>query len=337
MSLEPSLRKFMLASLLFEQVHGRTIDARVVASKMMPPTALPPIDPALRIGSVELAVSDLSRSANFYERVLGLPLISRGVNSALLGPDNEHPLLALTAVADPTPAPPGNTGLFHVAWLHPSRAALAETVRRVVSERWPLDGASDHGVSEALYLSDPDGLGIEIYVDRPRELWDRPEGGHGVKMVTLPLDLDGLLAEGSAEPAVAMPADTTIGHIHLKVADVPRAVSFYRDALGFEEQARLPSAGFLSAGGYHHHVGLNSWQSQGGRPAPDSAPGLRLIEFELSDAETLGALERRLEEAGDEAGVDSVSVRESEDRLALHDPDGHALVFKDADETSARI
>ncbi len=117
-------------------------------------------------------------------------MISRAEDSALLGPDNEHPLLTLTGLTDPTPTPPGSTGLFHVAWLHPSRAALAETARRVVFGRWPIDGASDHGVSEALYLSDPDGLGIEIYVDRPRELWDRPPDGHGVKMVTLPLDLD---------------------------------------------------------------------------------------------------------------------------------------------------
>jgi catechol 2,3-dioxygenase len=293
------------------------------------PTDLPPIDPALRIGSVELAVSDLSRSADFYERVLGLPLISRDEDGALLGPDREHPLLALTAIADPTPTPPGSTGLFHVAWLHPSRAALAETVRRVVFGRWPIDGASDHGVSEALYLSDPDGLGIEIYVDRPRELWERPPDGHGVKMVTLPLDLDSLLAEGSAEATAAMPTDTGIGHVHLKVSDVPRAVAFYRDVLGLDEQARLPSAGFLSAGGYHHHVGLNSWQSQGGRAAPDRAPGLRQVELELSDAEALRALERRLAEAGNETGGDASPVRESESRLAVHDPDDHALVFSD--------
>ena len=293
------------------------------------PTELPPIDPALRIGSVALAVSDLSRSADFYERVLGLPVISRAEDSALLGPDHEHPLLTLTGLTDPTPTPPGSTGLFHVAWLHPSRAALAETVRRVVTGRWPIDGASDHGVSEALYLSDPDGLGIEIYVDRPRELWDRPPDGHGVKMVTLPLDLDSLLAEGSAEATAAMPTDTGIGHVHLKVSDVPRAVVFYRDVLGLDEQARLPSAGFLSAGGYHHHVGLNSWQSQGGRPAPDRAPGLRQVELELSDAEALRALERRLAEAGNEAGGDASPVRESERRLAVHDPDDHALVFSD--------
>jgi catechol 2,3-dioxygenase len=288
---------------------------------------IPPIDPTLRIGSVQLAVSDLSRSADFYERVLGLPLISRDSSGALLGPDPAHPLLALTELSDPTPAPPGSTGLFHIAYLHPSRAALAATVRRVLDTRWPFDGASDHGVSEALYLSDPDGLGIEIYVDRPRELWDRPADGHGVKMVTLPLDLDGLLAEGSAEAAAAMPADTVIGHVHLKVADVPRAVSFYRDALRFEEQARLPSAGFLSAGGYHHHVGLNSWQSSGGRPSPDSAPGLRSVELQLSDAEALGALERSLAAAATDENGDSLPVRETDGRLTLHDPDGQMLVF----------
>jgi catechol 2,3-dioxygenase len=298
----------------------------------MPPQ-LPPIDPVLRIGAVELAVSDLPRSVDFYERVLGLPLISHDEDSALLGADREHPLLALSALADPAAVPPGSTGLFHVAWLHPSRATLAETVRRVAGERWPFDGASDHGVSEALYLSDPDGLGIEIYVDRPRELWDRPADGHGVKMVTLPLDLDDLLAT-SAEATAAMAAGTAIGHVHLKVADVPRAVAFYRDALGLDEQARLPAAGFLSAGGYHHHIGVNSWQSQGGSPASENAPGLRLLDVELSDAGALSSLQRRLGEGGSEAGRGSAPVREGDGRLALRDPDGHALVFTDS---SARL
>jgi catechol 2,3-dioxygenase len=126
-----------------------------------------------------------------------------------------------------------------------------------------------------------------------------------------------------------MGADTAIGHVHLKVSDVPRAVAFYRDALGLDEQARLPSAGFLSAGGYHHHVGVNSWQSQGGRPAPASAPGLRLIDVELSDAEALDALVHRLAEGESEAVGGSPPVRKREDRIALHDPDGHALVFSD--------
>jgi catechol 2,3-dioxygenase len=287
---------------------------------------LPPIDPKLRIGSAALAVSDLSRSSDFYERVLGLPLISRA-DSALLGPDHEHPLLALTQLTNPTPTPPESTGLFHVAWLHPSRAALAATVRRVVASRWPFDGAADHGVSEALYLSDPDGLGIEIYADRPRERWERPPDGHGVNMVTLPLDLENLLTE-DAEASATMGADTAIGHVHLKVSDVPRAVAFYRDALGLDEQARLPSAGFLSAGGYHHHIGLNSWQSQGGRAAPDSAPGLRRVELELSNTRALEALERRLAETGVEVDGDSSPAPESDKRLSLRDPDGHALTLR---------
>jgi len=229
------------------------------------------IDPHLRIRAVELAVSDLARSADFYERVLGLPVIARDEHTAQLGPDREHPALVLSDIASPTPLAPGATGLYHVAWLHPSRARLAESVRRVAGARWPFEGASDHGVSEALYLSDPDGLGIELYADRPRERWQRPAGGHGVTMVTLPLDLDDLLAQFDDEPAPAVSPQTTVGHMHLKVADVPRAAAFYRDALGLEEQAQLPSAAFLAAGGYHHHVGLNSWQSRGAAPAPDSA------------------------------------------------------------------
>jgi catechol 2,3-dioxygenase len=283
-----------------------------------------PIDPALRIGAVQLAVGELSRSIDFYERVLGLPLISRDENSARLGPDRERAALVLTDIERPTPLAPGSTGLFHIAWLHPSRAALAASVRRVVAQRWRFDGASDHGVSEALYLTDPDGLGIELYADRPRTQWERPADGHGVKMVTLPLDLEDLLAQDVGGPAPEMPEGTTLGHVHLKVSDVPRALTFYRDALGFEVQARLPSAAFLSAGGYHHHVGLNSWQSQDGQPAPNSAPGLRLVEFELGDPDALATVEHRLAEA--EAG-ENTSVTREDGHLTLRDPDDQLLTF----------
>jgi catechol 2,3-dioxygenase len=287
------------------------------------PTELLPIDPALRIGSVALAVSDLSRSADFYERVLGLPLISREEHSARLGTDPRRPALVLEEIEQPTLLQPRSTGLYHVAWLHPSRAALAASVRRVVAEGWRLEGASDHGVSEALYLSDPDGLGIELYVDRPRERWEKGADGQGVNMFTLPLDVEDLLAQDPGGHAPALAPGTSIGHIHLKVSDVPRAVAFYRDALGLQEQARLASAGFLSAGGYHHHVGLNSWQSAGAKAAPDSTPGLRLVELELSDTNALSALERRL------AGMGGYlpPAREHDGRLSLRDPDGHALTF----------
>lgn len=284
------------------------------------------IDPNLSIASVLLDVSDLPRSVDFYERVLGLPTIFREEHGAALGANPERPALELREIATPTPPQPRSTGLFHVAWLHPSRAALAETVRRIAGARWPFDGASDHGVSEALYLSDPDGLGIEVYVDRPRELWERPQDGHGVKMVTLPLDVDDLLAQFSGEPEASVAPGTGIGHVHLKVADVPRSAAFYRDVLGLQEQAQMPSAAFLSAGGYHHHVGLNSWQSRGAVPAPDTTPGLRRVEFELSDADALDALERKLTDA---RAADSrrQPAHQQEERLSLRDPDGQLLSF----------
>ncbi len=284
------------------------------------------IDPHLRIRSVALDVGDLSRSADFYERVLGLPLIERDGHRALLGSDPERPSLVLGEIVSPSPLPPGATGLYHVAWLHLTRAALAETVRRIAEAGWRFEGAADHGVSEALYLSDPNGLGIEIYVDRPREQWERAADGSGVKMGTLALDLDDLLAQAEQGPDPKIATGTGIGHVHLKVADVPRATAFYRDALGLEEQAKLPSAAFLAAGGYHHHVGLNSWQSAGAAPAPDSAPGLRRVEFELSDHGALDALERTLADGSSEP----VPERDAPNELSVRDPDGQALTFATA-------
>ena len=170
------------------------------------PQQLEPIDPGLAIGGVRLAVSDLARSVGFYERILGLPLIEHAGGVATLGAGGEHAALTLEGLAEAAPVPVRSTGLFHVAWLHPTRAALADTVHRIAHARWPLEGASDHGVSEALYLTDPDGLGIELYVDRPRERWEMPVGGHGVKMATLPLDLENLLAQDHGGPAPTVAA-----------------------------------------------------------------------------------------------------------------------------------
>jgi catechol 2,3-dioxygenase len=282
-----------------------------------------PLDPDLRIRSVTLAVRDLQRSTDFYERVLGLPLVGREEPLARLGPDASQPALVLAELQEPAPFTPHDTGLYHVAWLHPSRGALAATVRRVLAGRWRFDGASDHGVSEALYLSDPDGLGIEIYADRPRERWQAGADGRGVDMVTLPLDVEDLLAQAADEPQPVIDPGTTIGHVHLKVADVPRAVSFYDGTLGFEQTARLPEAAFLAAGGYHHHLGLNSWQSAGGAPAAPGAPGLRLIEFALPDAESVAALERAI---ADDDSVEAAE-RSPDGSLRVHDPDGQLLAF----------
>ena len=277
------------------------------------------IDPSLRIRSVTLGVSDLPRSSEFYERALGLVPVSRENGTAVLGADGSTPALVLTRIDHPTPLPPGASGLFHVAWLHPSRAALADTVRRVAAAGWPLEGASDHGVSEAVYLSDPDGLGIEIYADRPRERWARTPAG-GVHMVTLALDLEDLLAQSPGPPAGAIAPGTGVGHVHLKVADVRRASGFYDRDVGFEEQARMPAASFLGAGGYHHHIGLNSWQSAGAARAPETAPGLREMVFELSGEQALEELSGRLRERGDEP-------EERDGRVLVRDPDGQTLAF----------
>ena len=148
-------------------------------------------------------------------------------------------------------------------------------------------------------------------------------------MYTIPLDIDDLLAQGSPEPSEQIAAGTGVGHIHLKVSDVPGSVDFYRDVLGLEEQARLPSAGFLSAGGYHHHVGVNSWQSSAGARPPQSSPGLRLVEFELADPRALEALERRVADRGHvfEEPEDSQHPDSSEERLLVSDPDGEPLSF----------
>jgi catechol 2,3-dioxygenase len=288
---------------------------------------MPTIDPSLRIGAVRLAVTDLPASVDFYSRVMGLRMLDGNGNGdghgngdgarALLGA-GETPMLELTALERPTPIAPGSTGLFHVAWLHDTRAALAETVRRIGEARWPFTGASDHAVSEALYLDDPDGLGVEIYVDRPREQWQRGPDGRHVRMVTLPLDVEDLLAQSHAAPGTSIDEQTTIGHVHLKVSDVERSDAFYTQ-LGFEEQARMPSAAFVAAGGYHHHVGLNSWQSAGGAPAGEDAPGLRHVRFDLAGAPALAELASVAAELGASAPRDGT--------LSLADPDGHALSF----------
>ena len=272
-----------------------------------------PIDPSLSIAGVRLAVSNLPASVDFYSRVMGLPVLENDGSRAVLGAGGK-PALELSALDAPVPASPRSTGLFHVAWLHPTRAALAETVRRIGESRWPFTGASDHAVSEALYLDDPDGLGIEIYVDRPRETWEPGPDGDPVRMVTLPLDVEDLLAASEGAPPAVIDADTGIGHVHLKVSDVPRAGAFYR-ALGFEHMASYPSASFVAAGGYHHHLGLNSWQSAGGSPAGEDSPGLRSVTFELSGPAAVKAV-------ASAAGAEHDGAE-----LALRDPDGELMIF----------
>jgi catechol 2,3-dioxygenase len=236
------------------------------------------------IGTVSLTVADLDGSRAFYERVVGLRTLSAENETLRLGGEDGAPVLEL--VADPAaPArPPGTTGLFHFALLVPDRAELARSLHRVVEGGWRFTGASDHLVSEALYLRDPERNGIEIYRDRPREEWKR-EGGE-IAMATLPLDLDKLGAEADGFGGTAMPAGTTMGHVHLNVADIGEADRFYAGGLGLDVTVRsYPGAIFFSSGGYHHHVAANTWAGEGAPAPPAGALGLRQYEIRLPDAE----------------------------------------------------
>jgi catechol 2,3-dioxygenase len=218
----------------------------------------------MRMGAVHLTVADLARSLSYYEQQIGLRVRGRVDGTAHLGTETDD-LLVLTEQPGARPAD-GYSGLFHFALLVPTREALATWLRHAASSGVALTGASDHDVSEALYLRDPDHHGIEIYADRPRALW---EGEVWERLTTMPLDLDGLLRDADEAPFAGLPAGTTMGHVHLCVADVERAVTFYRE-LGLELMAQLgDQAGFLAWDGYHHHVGVNAWQSRGAPYAPD--------------------------------------------------------------------
>jgi catechol 2,3-dioxygenase len=217
----------------------------------------------MRMGAVHLTVADLDRSLAYYGEQLGLRVHERADGVARLGAGGED-LLVLTEQPGARPAD-GYSGLFHFALLVPERVDLARWLGHAARNRVPLAGLSDHDVSEAIYLRDPDHHGIEIYADRPRELW---EGRVWERMTTLPLDTDDLLRLDDEEYA-GLPDGTTMGHVHLCVADVEEAAAFYR-GLGFELTAQLgDQAAFLSDGGYHHHVGVNTWQSRGAPYAPD--------------------------------------------------------------------
>jgi|SRR5581483_3298274 len=280
------------------------------------------IDPGTRMGPVRLTVSDLDRVRSFYRDAIGLAELGAEDGVARLGSDGEA-LVELVGEPDASPRPRGTTGLFHLAILVPSRADLARALQRVAEAGWRLSGASDHLVSEALYLSDPEGNGIELYRDRPREEWPVRDGI--LQMDTLPLDLDGVLSELRRQDAAApMPPGTRIGHVHLNVGDLAAAESFYSGGLGFDVTVRgYPGALFVSAGGYHHHLGLNTWAGEGAPPPPEGSRGLRRFEIVLRGAEQLAIEEGRLREAGFEP-------RREDDRVLVSDPSGNPVALSAA-------
>jgi catechol 2,3-dioxygenase len=273
-----------------------------------------------RMGAVHLSVADLGRSIAYYESALGLRVHDRAGGRAELGTGGEA-LLVLDEVPGARPAR-GFTGLYHFALLVPERADLARFLAHAARERVALVGLSDHFVSEAIYLSDPDEHGIEVYWDRPREAW---EGKVGERMTTLPLDVDGLLGElddPARAPFDGLSAGTVMGHVHLRVADVPAATAYYRDVLGFGLMALFGrQAAFLSAGGYHHHIGANSWESAGAPPAPEGTATLRRMTIVLPDAAALDTVAERIRAAGLDASAGADGA------VSLRDPSGNPVVL----------
>lgn len=232
---------------------------------------------AAHIGGVRLQVADLDRSLAFYRDMLGLAELSRADDTAALGVAGTRPLVTIVERRGARPARPhSRLGLFHFAILLPSRSDLGSILLHLNRQRVQL-GMSDHLVSEALYLSDPDGLGIEIYRDRPRAEW--PRHGNDLAMATDPLDVEGVMSEPGVGAWTGMPAGTTIGHMHLHVGDLAAAEEFYYRVIGFDVTVRrYPGALFMSAGGYHHHLGVNTWARGAGAPGPDEA---QLLHWEL--------------------------------------------------------
>lgn len=269
--------------------------------------------PDTQMGPVRLKVSQLERSMRFYREVVGLEVLQQQGRTAELTADGRHPLLVLEEIDDAVIMPKRtHTGLYHFAILVPSRKSLGHALRNLIRHDIRV-GSSDHLVSEALYIDDPDLNGIEIYADRPRDSWKREADGEYMMTID-PLDWDGLLEESGDEAWSGLPAETKIGHVHLHVADIQKSREFYCDMLGFNLTCHYGDrALFVSAGGYHHHLGLNTWAGIGAPVPPSDAAGLDFYTIVLPNGDELQALLDRLGRAG-------VAAERQGDAWFVHDP-----------------
>jgi catechol 2,3-dioxygenase len=285
----------------------------------------PSLPAATRVGRVELTVTDLDRSIAFYEQSVGLRLHRRDDPVAALGAGAEDLVIL---VEDGSARPAGrHAGLYHFALLHPSRVELACAAVRLATTRTPIQGASDHGTHEAIYLPDPDGNGVELAADRPRDVWPDLRQAHGPD----PLDLRGLLElAGSEQPRPHADPGLTVGHVHLHVNELEPVTRFYRDLVGLDTTMVFPTAVFVSAGGYHHHVGFNTWRGERIPPAPrDGVVGLRRFTLLVPGRADVDAIRRRLDDA-------DLDYQAESDGLLVHDPSGNALLLVTAEATDAR-
>jgi len=273
------------------------------------------IHPKAEIGIVKLKITNLERSLRFYQEVIGLQLLRREGHLAELTADGEKALLILEESEQFHMLQGRNvSGLYHFAILLPDRVSLGLALRNLIKHQIPV-GQGDHLVSEALYLNDPDRNGIEIYADRPRDTWQRDEMGE-YKMSTDPVDIQGLLNISEQAEWSGLPAGTKIGHVHFHVGDLNLARQFYTEVLGFDIVAHYgQDALFISAGGYHHHIGLNIWAGVGAPPNPEDATGLRYFTITLPDEEALQAIKDRLTQSG-------IAYQQESKSISLTDPFG---------------
>jgi catechol 2,3-dioxygenase len=273
---------------------------------------------ATRLGTVHLTVTDLDRSVAYYEAAIGLQVHRREGTVAALGAGAED----LVVLHEERAAGPAgrHAGLYHVALLYPSREELARVTMRLAVTRVPIQGASNHGTHVAIYLPDPDGNGLELAADFPREQWPDISSPEGYGGGPAPLDIDALLDTVAGETLTPRAAPgLTVGHVHLHVGDLDAATAFYRDGLGFEVMTDLGTAVFVSAGGYHHHVGFNVWRGRGVPPVPAGAVGLRHWTLVLDGAEQLAAVRERLRAIG-------APVEETSAGILTRDPSGTTVL-----------
>jgi catechol 2,3-dioxygenase len=275
----------------------------------------------LRIGQVGLYVPELERMSDFYRSVLGLSIIEENSDYLVLGAGSNA--LVRLILKPGSRHYPNAPGLYHFAILLPERFSLARLLYHMVEKNHAIQGASDHGVSEALYLGDPFGNGIELYRDRPENEWPRePDGSLG--MTTQALNLDRLLFElkGRLEPWRGIDPKTVVGHVHLQVSDVQKAIDFYQNVVGLELQQTYGSqAAFLSAGGYHHHVGVNTWHSRGESPSPADAAGIAFYELIIPEEQTILAILKNAKETG-------ITTEELDLGFLIRDPSGNGILLR---------